>query len=386
MASVTPEADARKAAAEARKAAEEAAEHAAAAPDGSSYNLVGALAAAQAEFPAIPKSKTATVRIAEAKGGGSYSYKYADISDVLAAVRPILAKHHLAVIQRTKYADGGRLLLLTELKHVSGDVELSEVELKADPSNPQQFGGSITYLRRYELVTLLGIAAEEDTDAQHVDPAPASSYGQPPKPPAWAKDADRDLKRAAVDSLERVFGDRNMARDYCTALAKVADGMPVAVAKWIAVLPEWIGAAGREGMLAEVTPPAPAEAAKQDAAAERPDPPSPEGDAQIAPDTPIDGGPLATEPEDAEAAEAEAARHVVQRAEELGAELPRDADGVVLAPGTAEGPNLVDVAKLDGHAKRVAAFRDYGCICPDPVSPQGVADDLCPIVNHGIPF
>src|SRR5688500_7522834 len=57
-------------------------------PDG---ELVAALAAAQGDFPTIPKTKTATVTGKPGKAG--YQYSYADLSDVLAAVRPVLSKH-----------------------------------------------------------------------------------------------------------------------------------------------------------------------------------------------------------------------------------------------------------------------------------------------------
>jgi hypothetical protein len=60
----------------------------------------------QGQFPAITKGKTATVRMSEAKGGGTYSYNYADLGDVLGSVRPVLAAHGLALVQRTRHLDG----------------------------------------------------------------------------------------------------------------------------------------------------------------------------------------------------------------------------------------------------------------------------------------
>src|SRR5688572_22873174 len=55
--------------------------------------LAKALVAALAELEDIPKKHTANM--------GSHSYTYADLADALSYVRPILAKHGLAVTQDT---------------------------------------------------------------------------------------------------------------------------------------------------------------------------------------------------------------------------------------------------------------------------------------------
>src|SRR5262245_6573256 len=52
-----------------------------------------ALAAFQAECPPIPKSRKANIPL---RSGGSYSYTYAALQDVLNVVTPHLAKHGLS--------------------------------------------------------------------------------------------------------------------------------------------------------------------------------------------------------------------------------------------------------------------------------------------------
>lgn len=187
-------------------------------------NLVAALSAAQGAFPPIPKTKTAKT--------GTYSYTYADLADVLAAVRPVLSANGLALVQRTVREAGG-LILSTELHHVAGEVLVSEVDLRQDAGNHQQFGGALTYLRRYEAVTLLGIQADEDTDGQHVEPA-----GRPAPPvevtPPWAKLlTDADAKREALDALQSLIGDRDEARAALKATADAVGGIPHIVADLI---------------------------------------------------------------------------------------------------------------------------------------------------------
>src|SRR3954454_3659437 len=71
--------------------------------------LVAALAAAQGAFPSIHRGHTAIVPAKNGKSG--YSYSYADLGDVLAAVRPVLSAHGLALVQRTIRGAGGTVLV-----------------------------------------------------------------------------------------------------------------------------------------------------------------------------------------------------------------------------------------------------------------------------------
>lgn len=129
-------------------------------------SLAGALAKAQAEMPPVPKTKTGSVQ-GESKGTGrayDFSYKYADIADVLAIALPVLGRHGIAVMQPT-FVDGNRMYLLTRLVHSSGDWMESLYPVCELQGNHQKMGASLTYARRYALSSLIGIAAEEDTDA-----------------------------------------------------------------------------------------------------------------------------------------------------------------------------------------------------------------------------
>ncbi len=138
--------------------------------------LAAALAAAQGEFPAIPKSQVVDA--------GTYTYRYADLADVLAAVRPALTKHGLAVSQPLQA--GATLMLETMLLHKSGQWLSGSYEIQRHPK-PQEQGSAITYARRYAIAAILGIAAEEDDDgkaAQQAKPAKASMASPFPAPSA----------------------------------------------------------------------------------------------------------------------------------------------------------------------------------------------------------
>lgn len=126
--------------------------------------LAAALAGVQQELPRISKGETAEVPL---KGGGSYSYSYADLASVAAAVLPLLGKHGLAFTAWPTAVDG-RLVLRYHLLHKSGERMDGEYPLPSGAS-AQQLGSAITYARRYCLCAVTGVAPDDDDDAAKAD-------------------------------------------------------------------------------------------------------------------------------------------------------------------------------------------------------------------------
>jgi hypothetical protein len=114
--------------------------------------LALSLSKAQASFPPIVRDKEVAVR--------SYSYKYAPLDAILAAVRDPLATNGLAIAQLLEGAD-----LLTLLLHESG-ASLSARTPLPPWEGVQQYGSMVTYIRRYALTAMLGIATEDDDDGE----------------------------------------------------------------------------------------------------------------------------------------------------------------------------------------------------------------------------
>jgi hypothetical protein len=152
--------------------------------------LNAALAKAQGEFPQIHKTQTADA--------GSYTYQYVDLATILAAVRPVLAKNGLALVQRLEQGGTGPAIR-TELRHSQGAVIAASFPIGERPTNPQQLGSLLTYLRRYAVQAMLGIAAEDD-DGQSVASAPAAdpqvAEASPFQPPTPRDDVVEDLTSA----------------------------------------------------------------------------------------------------------------------------------------------------------------------------------------------
>lgn len=91
--------------------------------------------------------------------------KYAPLSEVLNLIRPLLTKNDIVLIQDTGASGEDKIYVQTKLLHTSGETMLSDkLILKPDKQSAQGIGSAITYGRRYQLSTLLGIASEDDND------------------------------------------------------------------------------------------------------------------------------------------------------------------------------------------------------------------------------
>lgn len=117
--------------------------------------LATALAKAQSDFATVTRDKTVTVTT---KSGGSYKFSYAPLETILAAVRKPLSDNGLVLVQILNEA-----ALETTLLHESGASLSGRIGLP-DTNDIQGFGSAVTYLRRYAIQAMLGIAAEDDDD------------------------------------------------------------------------------------------------------------------------------------------------------------------------------------------------------------------------------
>jgi hypothetical protein len=131
------------------------------APQAAPATLAEALAAAQLEITDPAKDAV----------NPHFRSKYADLATVLKTVRPVLAKHGIALTQTTQILDGA-LVLVTRLhwrnEELCGCYPISPV--KADP---QGYGSAMTYARRYALQAIVGVAADDDDDGNAASAAPS---------------------------------------------------------------------------------------------------------------------------------------------------------------------------------------------------------------------
>ena len=151
--------------------------------------LIKAMVAARSAFTPIRKEAVGQI-------GSDRTYRYADLSGLLEATMPALSANGLTVMQAV---DAETATLVTRIAHTSGEWAEATYPL---PMNlqPQQFGSSLTYGRRYSLAALLCLAAEDDDGA--------AAYAPPPKRASKATkdDAISDAQRKRLFSIATAAG------------------------------------------------------------------------------------------------------------------------------------------------------------------------------------
>lgn len=119
-----------------------------------------AMSALQARLPSVKKAKTAKV---EMKGGGTYTYKYANLSNISEQVLPLLAELGLSWVTMPRLNEAGNFVLYYRMRHVHEDGDEGEWPIQS-AGTMQSIGSAITYARRYALCAVTGLAPEDDDD------------------------------------------------------------------------------------------------------------------------------------------------------------------------------------------------------------------------------
>ncbi len=141
-----------------------------------------------------------------------FKSRYADLASVCEVARRPLADNGLAVTQHPA-ADGNIVTVETALCHASGQWLSSRLTMLAKDASPQAIGSCITYLRRYSLSSVLGIASEEDDDGNSAQPAKgqqATAKPAQPKPQAQKSEVATVVSRSKmIHELDAADGGLN---------------------------------------------------------------------------------------------------------------------------------------------------------------------------------
>ncbi len=102
-----------------------------------------------------------------------FNIKYADLASVWESCRKPLSDNGLSVVQLSQPCDTG-LSLQTLMLHTSGQWIKSIMKMTPVRNDPQGSGSCLTYMRRYSLMAIVGIAPEDD-DANAASKKPEAS-------------------------------------------------------------------------------------------------------------------------------------------------------------------------------------------------------------------
>lgn len=131
---------------------------------------VAAMASFKADPPSIGKNKR--VHFTN-KAGVVTDYKHATLDNVCDIVNKALSAHGLSHRWETHQGEG-RIKVTCYITHVDGHSESTSLHSPADDSGGknaiQQIGSAVTYLQRYTLLALTGLATgETDDDGKETD-------------------------------------------------------------------------------------------------------------------------------------------------------------------------------------------------------------------------
>lgn len=111
-------------------------------------------------FTALAKAQSEMKGAIKDGNNPHFKSQYATLASTWEACRDALTKNGLSIIQRIKEQD--RLYIETILAHSSGQWISSECPILMGRQDMQALGSAITYARRYSLMSLVGIAPEDD--------------------------------------------------------------------------------------------------------------------------------------------------------------------------------------------------------------------------------
>lgn len=198
-------------------------------PQQSISQLATAYAKAQGQFRTPSLNRTAVIK--NAAGQFLYETHYADIQECIDCIKKPLSDNGLSFTQTTQPISGQWFLIL-ELLHASGESKRTLLPIDVNKP-PQQLGGLLTYLKRYQISAFFGLAADFDDDGnaaegkgnvvegkaketkqqpknnapmqKALDKAPPKNHAPGASNPPEKSELDNALDRPAMTTLEKIY-------------------------------------------------------------------------------------------------------------------------------------------------------------------------------------
>jgi len=142
---------------------------------------------------ALAKAQAAMDNASKDRTNPAFKSKYADMASVRDAVNGPLSSHGIAYVQAAATTADG-VTVETRLIHSSGQWLASVVGAVPKAYDPQSIGSAITYLRRYSLMAMVGIAPEDDDGN--------AGSGRQDGPPAWQSQRREEPRREEAPRQE----------------------------------------------------------------------------------------------------------------------------------------------------------------------------------------
>ncbi len=161
------------------------------------------------------KAQSAIETVYKDKINPHFKNKYVPLCDILSAVKPPLNNNNFFLTQKIQTQEGQEFLS-TEIIHRNGESLSMLMPLcVVDKGNPQKYGSSMTYMRRYSLTALLALE-EEDDDGEK---AAAPTYGK--KFAKAAESAGEDMQLILREQNEKDFRELKVLIEACGSVEEI---------------------------------------------------------------------------------------------------------------------------------------------------------------------
>lgn len=191
-----------------------------------------AMAEFKANPPKIGKDKTVSY--------GNTKYNHASLANVTDKVNTELSKYGLSAFWTTN--QNGKILVTCRITHVQGHSENTTLSASADTSgskNPiQAIGSAITYLQRYTLLALTGLATFDQDD----DGLKSESEQKPEQKPEQFKKPAEVIEPGSQPQTEEEIGEELEGIDF-------GDDPAIKVAKHNELVEEIYAVGNKKGYL-----------------------------------------------------------------------------------------------------------------------------------------
>lgn len=154
-----------------------------------------------------------------------FKSRYADLATVLDTVTGPLLENNLLLVQLPCEMDDAPALT-TRLLHVSGEWIETTIKLRPAKADPQGVGSATTYARRYAVLAVLGITADDDDDGNAASrPTQQSQQAKPQGTPYPQKPSDDGVDAKTVSRFVGLFAKCETRQDYQDVCEQITAGV-----------------------------------------------------------------------------------------------------------------------------------------------------------------
>lgn len=153
-------------------------------------------------YTALAKAQAEMSNVIKDSANPHFRSKFASLAAVRDVVIPALSAQGISIVQMPGNTEDGRVSIRTMLLHESGTLDCGTVATTVTVrggNEAQALGSALTYLRRYALSAIAGVAQEDD-DGNASGPSGRSQQRQRPRVPEYSAQHVRN-------ALTHMFGD-----------------------------------------------------------------------------------------------------------------------------------------------------------------------------------